>query len=325
TIEQAYAHALLLACAQPASFNARELEFIDAIAEHQGHRLEFLNATDERHRGLFWIDPKRDTPAVALARRLPPPETQVLWFSCDQLAHALQQQLQALESETRSPANLDLPEFAGTLAGRSVLRRLIRFWGNPAKRRFPRRRQSYRVTLHAGLEPLASLLRGPALDSDEGSVWMITNESPEGYALMHLSGTAEHLEVGDVVALKPENHPPGRGGWQACIVRWALSENPEHLEIGLQILSPKALPATIALPGDNASAHPHVLILPAIPGVRQADALVTPSGLLPTDQGRFVLLVERDNLEVREVRATSLDEQTGRVEIFSIEPEEDPV
>ena len=261
---------------------------------------------------------------MALARRLPPPETPVLWFSCDQLAHFLERQLHTLESGSQRTGASELPEFAATLSGRSVLRRLIRFWGNPARRRFPRRRQSYRVTLHAGLEPLAGLLRGPSLEEGEGSSWMITNESPDGYALMHLAGTSEKLEVGDVVALKPENHPPGRGGWQACIVRWALSENPEHLEIGLQILAPKALPATIALPGENASAHPHVLVLPAVPGLRPNDSLVTPAGLLPADQGRFVLLVERDNLEIKEVRTTSLDEQTARVEIFSIAIEEQP-
>lgn len=320
--QQEYASTLLLACAQPASFNARELGFIADISRRHGQRLEFLSATDERHRGLFWIDPSRDSPAVALTRRLPPPETAVLWFSCDRLAHFLQQQLQALESGSKT--GVDLPEFAGSLTGRSVLRRLIRFWGTPARRRYPRRRQSYRVTLHAGLEPLASLLRGPLLEGEEGSTWMITNESPDGYALMHLSGAAEKLEVGDVVALKPENHPPGRGGWQACIVRWALSENPEHLEIGLQILSPQALPATIALPGDHASTHPHVLVLPAIPGLRPNDSLVAPTGLLPDNQGSFILLVERDNLEIREVRATSMDEQTGRVEIFSITPDEMP-
>ena len=51
---------------------------------------------------------------------------------------------------------------------------------------------------------------------------------------------------------------------------------------------------------------------------------MTPAGLLPADQGRFVLLVERDNLEIKEVRTTSLDEQTARVEIFSIAVEEQP-
>ncbi|GBG00992.1 hypothetical protein AZSI13_03190 [Azospira sp. I13] len=319
-----YAAALLLACAQPASFAARELQFIADIAARHGRRLEFLSATDERHHGLFWIDPTRDTPAIALARRLPPPETPVLWFSCDGLAYFLERRLQSLDSAKGTPETLDLPEFAGTLAGRSVLRRIVRFWGNPARRRFPRRRQSYRVNLHAGLEPLTQLLRGHLLEEDDGSSWMITNESPDGYALMHLSGAADRLEVGDIVALKPESHPPGRKHWQTCIVRWALSENPEHLEIGLQILAPQALPATLALPGENASAHPHVAILPAIPGLRPHDSLVIPAGLLAGHEGHLVLLVERDNLEIREVRTTALEEQTGRVEIFATEPENNP-
>lgn len=322
TIEQEYAAALLLNCAQPASFSAQELKFIADLIQRHGQLLEFLNGTDERHHGLFWVNPKRDTSAVAITRRLPPPETPVLWFSCDRLARHLRLRLKSLEEQQASATDLDLPDFAATLAGRSVLRRIIEAWGNPARRRFPRRRQSYRAKLHVGLEALTGLLRHPDGHAGEGSTWMITNESPDGYALMHLAGSAGRLEVGDVVALKPENPRNPQGNWQACMVRWALSENPEHLEIGLQILAPSAYPTTIGLFGESPRSHAQALLLPAIAGVRPKESLLVACGALP--QGHCLLVVEKDNLEIREVRLTGLEEQTNRVEIFALAPEEMP-
>lgn len=328
SIVQEYGNALLLGCAQPASFTSDELIFIADITRRYGNLVEFTGATDEGHHGLFWIDPNRDASAVALNRRIPPPETQVSWFSCDRLAARLQDLLTKLELG-RIPRQLGLPEFAATLAGKSVLRRLIRFWGAPARRRFNRRRQNYRATLCSGLEQLWRLLRAPDPSAIDTSNWMITNESPDGYALMHLSGPPGDLQVGDVVALRPERQEDQAAAcspldWQVCLVRWALSENPEHLEIGLQILAPHALSATVVAPQRETNQHLAALLLPQIPNLRLVEALAVPAGSLRQNEGPLVLLTERDNLEVREVHTAALEEQTGSVEVFTIIPDTPP-
>ena len=54
-----------------------------------------------------------------------------------------------------------LPGFAASPGGHGVLRRLATLWGHPAKRKFPRRRQSYRADLCSGLDRLWQLLRHP--------------------------------------------------------------------------------------------------------------------------------------------------------------------
>lgn len=329
SIVQEYGNALLLGCAQPASFTSDELLFVADITRHHGHLMEFTGADDEGHHSLFWIDPTRDASAVALNRRVPPPETPVNWFSCDRLAAHLQDLLGKLE-RGRTPRPLDLPDFAATLAGKSVLRRLIRFWGTPARRRFNRRRQNYRATLCSGLEQLWRLLRAADASATDTSNWMITNESPDGYALMHLSGPPGDLQVGDVVALRPEGeeglattaHSPL--DWQVCLVRWAQSENPEHLEIGLQILAPHALPATVVAPQRETNQHLAALLLPQIPNLRSAEALAVPAGNLRQNEGPLVLLTERNNVEVREVHTATLEEQTGSVEVFAITPDISP-
>lgn len=123
------------------------------------------------------------------------------------------------------------------------------------------------------------------------------------------------LSIGDVIAIRTESG----GSWQICIIRWALSENQEHLELGLQILATHAVPAILALPESADTRHLHVLILPEIKTLRPAERVVTPSGALADYSGNLVLIVENGNLEVREITSTGLDEQNSHVEVYSIE------
>lgn len=315
-----YCEALLLACAQPASFSAQELMFIAHYAQHQARGLEISEQQPEDIKGVFWIDPSRDFPAFALARRLPPPEFKVYYFSCRAVAQQAEAHLQAL-TQGKSAQSLQLPPLAATPAGKGTLRRLIAFWGNPGKRRFPRRRQSHRATLCSGLHRLWRMLQTPdEMTSEDFSQWMITNESPDGYALMHLNGKAGRIRVGDIVALRTETDAGSSERWQICLVRWAISENPEHIEIGLQVLAPEAIPALLAIPSDPGNkAQTSALILPELPPLRNEPVLVVPAGAIHDPNHKLLLLIERANLEIRQVRASGISEQTERVEVFTIE------
>jgi hypothetical protein len=111
-----------------------------------------------------------------------------------------------------------------------------------------------------------------------------------------------------------------RKNWQICLVRWAVSENPEHLELGLQILSPKAVPATLARPADGeGTEHLRVLVLPEIPSQRSSQLLVVASGALTQNNEKLLLVIEGENLAVREVQSIGIDEQTGSVDILTIQ------
>jgi hypothetical protein len=219
------------------------------------------------------------------------------------------------------PDKLNLPEFACTPAGRGVLSRLLGRWSDSGKRRFHRRRQNCRTLLSAGIDGLWQLSqKGDAVNVDL-STWMITNESPEGYAVMHVSGKVGTLSVGDVAAVRTGSDQ----NWQICMVRWAVSENPEHLELGLQILAPRAVPAVVAQASDSkGTEHLRVLILPEIPRLRAGQWLVVASGALPRQRKKLLLVVEEGNVAVREVKSTHVDEQTGSIEILSIEADENP-
>lgn len=321
SIRQIYIGILLASIAQPASFSPAELEFIGGFIRDFIPSIDLLESPPPASSGIFWIDLDKDFPAHALIRRTPPPDGRLLYFSCAAIAElALKERASLLRG---IPAQtLGLPPFADSRAGPGTLLRLNRLWGHPSKRRFSRRRQSYRANICSGLGNLWHLMKSAQVPTDL-SEWMVTNESPDGYSLMHMSGQTQHLRVGDIVALQAlgdQSEPVPT--WHVCVIRWAVSENPEHIELGLQILAPKAtaveITHTYALESNTVAA----LILPATPPLRPTQSLVVPAGLLRENTRRIILMIEAGNLEVREVQATSLEEQTSAIEIFSVLPDD---
>jgi hypothetical protein len=318
SIHRTYINTLLAAIAQPASFNAHELEFITEYIERHTPTPE-ISGQQSAHPSLFWIDPDKDTPAQAQTRRLAPETNTTLYFSCDKAAATADHYAKQL-SRGATATQLGLPSFADTRAGRAVLKRLHALWGTPKKRRFPRRRQSYRTHLWAGLEALWHLTK-EASSPSEYSEWMVTNESPDGYALMHVNGQTEHLRVGDIIAMQStssriEKQPT----WQICLVRWAISENPEHVEIGLQLIATKATAATITPAHDSDQDSSTALLLAATPPLRTNESLVIAAGKLSSEPSDLIALIEKDTPELRKLRTTSLDEQTASIEVFSLSP-----
>lgn len=320
SLRRLYFSAVLQGCAQPAAFTSRESIFVAQYLRQYGDCIDELKEAPASLVGSFWIDLLRDAPAVAASRKPPPGGTDVLQFSCSGLADLLRKQLAALEGGC-SPAQIGLSEFAGRTAGKGVLKRLASFVGKPAKRRFPRRRQGSRATLCSGLEQLWCLFRSEeTLSESASSNWIVTNESPDGYALMHVAGKTGNIEVGDITAVRNETDAL----WQVCIVRWAVSENPEHFELGLQIIAPRAVPAFLALPpADNDRRQLPVLILPEIPPLREAPLLVASSDQIHDRKRPLTLILDGDKLEIREVVATRIDEQTSSIEILQIQPSTD--
>jgi hypothetical protein len=110
--------------------------------------------------------------------------------------------------------------------------------------------------------------------------------------------------------------------WHICIVRWALSENPEHIELGLQLIASQAIAATVAQPDGRDAKSMRALILPEAAPLRPSQSLIVPTGSLKDEKHKIIVLIEKENLEIREVRTTNLDEQTSRIEVFSVSPNE---
>ncbi len=320
TLRHQYLAAILLGCAQPASLTAREVMFLSAYFQRFTDLVEESSVATDADSALFWIDPNSDVAAISYRHCSPPVNVAPYSISCARLQTLLGEHIAALESGT-PVQQLNLPAFAGKPAGLGVLRRLADRWGNKGKRRFPRRKQDQRTVLTAGIDGLWSLYNvGDSADVALSS-WMITNESPDGYALMHVTGKTSALSVGDIAAVRSGKSPD----WQIGVVRWAISANPEHLELGLQILAPTAVAAMAVQPAASQIAeYLPVLVLPALPKIRARQLLIAAVGMIDKERKKALLIIEKHNLAVREIKLTSVDEQTSSVEILSIAPEENP-
>ena len=314
-LETLYGRLVLAAVARPSSFRPDELAFIRSYINQATRPLEIMDTAPRDRDGLFWIDLEGDFPAYAVNRRPAPAESPALFFAADLVARDAAEHLAALE-EPVGPRPSSLPPEAATPAGMTTLRRLVELWGSPTKRRFPRRKRSYRSELVAGFGPLWQALHAPV--ATPASQWMVTNESPDGYALMHIAGDTAHLAVGQVAAVRHgEEGASGVAAWQVGLIRWALSENQEHVEIGLQQLAAQVVPARVVRAtsdGGNVSA----LLLPPSPPARTAPALLLPAGLLTANDRRLAVLIEQGNLRVCEFDVTGIAERGPSIEVFNL-------
>lgn len=83
TLQNIYFSAILLACAQPASFTSREVDFVAAYLERFADRIDSTTTTSSKSPAMFWVDPARDAAAFACSRKSAPPETSVLYSARD--------------------------------------------------------------------------------------------------------------------------------------------------------------------------------------------------------------------------------------------------
>jgi hypothetical protein len=304
-----YRWALLLAAVQPVSFMPQDLAHVTRLLIHHADDvvLSAIMPRDQKNTtGIFWLSPGSDAPSFAFNRREPLPIGQIFYFDGAAIARKLK---------------AELPENAGE-AGRErrgpkmLLARVVNMLASPGKRRFPRRRHQSelrQVTLFIGLDNCWQRLCQQQVGVEEGrepvsgSQWMIVNESPDGYALMLMKGKPSSVHVGDVVILRPDSERHEL----ACLVRWVQSENPEHLEIGLQIAALQAVPA-MALVSETDNLP--VLWLSPHPPVRATPAIIAPCGALHGETCRLRLETVG---EVRQAQFLVFD-PNNRIELITI-------
>jgi len=324
--EKIYKELLALAAAQPEGFSPAEIALASEYLAQFSAAVNLLPAPPPEEEGSwYWMDSSRDMGPVPPNRRIPPDHGDLLYCSFQLLSRLLDEQVAALEGGMPA-GNLRLPERANMPGGIAALKRLLAHWAHPPHRQHPRRHNNFRAQVCIGLTDLWQMLeRGEAPEGAEASAahmteWMILNESPSGYAVMHVAGEIEGLMPGSVIALRPEPEKP----WNICIVRWMKSENPEHIELGLELIAPAARSVQIMFRnGDPAQLPTPGLLLPAIPALREHPALLAPSGTISAR--RFFIVSGEDKTHVMQGRLLSLDQQTGEIELFQFEPDPYPM
>lgn len=266
-----YTRALLLAFADPLHLMPGDLDVVIAFLDRHGDRATLGPANDRRSgQGLFVIKPQRDLPGYAVSKRHHPvPQSHDIVLGTLPLAELLLDRLAKL-ANGESPIALELPEANDPARLRDILGRLVKHWGAVPNRKFNRLRTHARVEISVGIDDIWAFLDGQTPGAS--GEWMVTNESPRGFALAHVSGAMTPLRVGEVVGLRARDART----CHVCVVRWVLSDNPEHLELGLEELAPTARPAQVRkLRSADKTTHA-ALLLPEVPGQNRAPSIITP-------------------------------------------------
>jgi hypothetical protein len=102
----------------------------------------------------------------------------------------------------------------------------------------------------------------------------LANASPGGYCLEWTAELPRDIRAGDIVSLKEEHNRD----WVIAVIRWVSHLENARTLIGLELLSPRAMPygALIHQKTAGKSAPMRVLLLPEIKLVGQPHTLITP-------------------------------------------------
>lgn len=307
-----YRNALALALAGPHRFMPGDLDLAMQFLSHNDELAVFISAVPQDPvDGLFLIQPDKDAAGTAWSKRhahnrtitISPDE---LVFNSSRLADRAQQ---LAELAAKEPATTLQPG-EDTRLPSGLLLRLARTWASSVDRQYRRLRRHARVDICVGLHGIWRFLRQADADGQiQTSEWMVNNESPGGFALMHVSGPVEPVTVGEVLGVRSRDNDRVH----ICVVRWVLSDNPAHVELGLEELAPNAKPISISrlasFGGRTTNTEPG-LLLPEIPTLKRAAAILAMPGSF--DSASEFRLGESD----QRVRATQMVERTLSLEMF---------
>jgi hypothetical protein len=321
---------LAVAVAQPESLTARELAWLFDYLGAEADCGELSFGAPQQASTAWWVDPAADGPPVAVLRQTPPSASAPWYFSPAPLARALALRLGKLEAELAEAEGTgaelepfgaleaELPLGLTPLEVVSLLRRLQLRWMSPLVRELPRRRQRYAVQVCVGLRAMWALGRSA---HGEGRVvdWLVLNESPGGYAIINVAGVDEALVAGEVLALRRDASEP----WAVCLVRWARSDSPEQVEVGLQVIAMSYQSIQVGFRGATLQTMAPALALAAMEPVRRRPAILAPAGTYVSR--RFVFVRDSERIYVAQGRALGLDLQTANIELFQYETDPYPI
>ena len=308
---------LALGAAQPEGLAPREIAFLADYLEAHAAVTQIDPMPPVEAGDWFWLDPNLDQPPAALSR-LAPYGGQCLYFRFGELAKLAARHLDQLNDGVR-PLSIGLPLQAAGADYRNALERARQCWADLRQRRFHRRPQSMRVEVCTQLSTLWTALETEFREEPSSSEcklthsdWMLLNEGPSGYAIVHVTGEVTGIVPGCALGLRTGVAAP----WQICLVRWARSNNSSHVEMGLEVLAPSVKPIRIQAMASRHREPPiPALLLPALPGLNRGEAILAARG--DFNARPFTLLQEDEaHLQIVEcVPQRSLIE-TSSVEVF---------
>lgn len=325
-----YKQTLLLALSDPYHLNPGEIRKIQEYLVLFGDLAQLqppMQSSDPIGRFLVQTD-SDSPPSEALQILDEASNLNSILLNTQELAHALRHHADRLEAG-ESPKKLRLPDSAREAGYQGLLRRLLKHWLATPKRTYRRTQRIAGTEVCTSLPALHHFLGWhDAVDSADltftpaakespfiSGKWLIVNESAGGLALRGIFKVLPQIRPGEIIGLKME----GSDRWHVGAVRWVKSDKARHLEIGAQLLAPKAMPTTIkpSICGPADEFLP-ALLLPEAPLLRQPETLIARHGTFGEQRE---LLLKFDDETTETVRAVKLVEQTASFDHFEFSRE----
>jgi cyclic-di-GMP-binding protein len=305
SIEGVYIRSLLLALADPTKRSRNDLEAVTNCIDSLLHlarlaHLSSLGELDSKSQSLFLLQ-AGDGCARPLSKVTSMPPADALALDTRDVVGELTRNLTQPNPALHCPPGL--------------AESMIQMWSSPPSRRFTRSRVKPKADLVSGISSIAKYLQSAFTrrQTDQCnhpnmpvSEWYIVNESPDGFGLRYSRGDSGNFDVGDLVGVRPRE----RSRVHICMIRRVSNSGHGRFELGLQALSPLALPIPLAATPDS-DAHDAIL-LPRLPGFGNVSGLAAPAGVLSS--GGEVIW-SRNNLSFRHQLGRRV-EGNHRTELF---------
>jgi cyclic-di-GMP-binding protein len=159
--------------------------------------------------------------------------------------------------------------------------------------------------------------------------WEIVNVSAGGYCLRWNSDTPSRAQVGEPIALR-EKESDESITWRIGIIRWMQFIRGSGLEIGVQVLSPRCLSATVQRSNRPKEEPFECLMVPAIKALDLPTSVLLPTyAFRPGDKLKINILNQnqeqeqnKNHGETMEIQLDSVKEHTGSFTQFQFTPME---
>ncbi len=262
--------------------------------------------------GYFVIDLKSDDKPMPLVKFSPDNtnENNRLLDSIP-LQNLIQQQMDLLQMEQPIDKSIVLSPFYA----KSLLSHMLKAWGLPPKRYFPRKVKSGHLNIVTGISAIyyylnngnafrsiiasesnddeIDVLENPTETASQVNyipeIWRVIDEGSGGYAIIRDDKTKKSIRVGDLVGI---NNSVDENNWSIGVVRWLMLSRGIH-KVGLQIITETAQP----------------IVLCASTG-SQADRELRPAFMIEDKSKQRSIIAEKGlYLSNREMKMTSGDQQ----------------
>jgi len=136
--------------------------------------------------------------------------------------------------------------------------------------------------------------------------WEVVNISAGGYCLHWNSDSTSKAQVGELIGIR-EKEPDHTYQWRAGIIRWMQYTQGNGLDIGVQVLSPKVITATVQREGKEHEDPFECLMLPGIKPIKQPTTLLLPAHAFKIGSDLKINVYER----AIGIKLTTVAEHTG--------------